>query len=256
MTAALAPHPPLVDHLLRLGDNCLVLSHRLSEWIGRAPVLEEELALANVGLDLLGQARLWLTLAGEVEGRGRDENALAFLRDAGAFRNVLLVEQPNGDFAMTMARQLFFDSWHYMALQRLAEAPDARVAAIAAKSIKEVAYHLRRSGDWVVRLGDGTAESRRRMQAAVDDLWSYAGELFETDAVDEAALAAGMGVDHAALRAPWLEHVTATLAEATLDVPAAKMHQRGGRRGVHTEHLGRLIAEMQFLPRAYPGAAW
>lgn len=256
-SASIVPAPsPLVDHLLRLGDNGLVLSHRLSEWIGRAPVLEEELALANVGLDLLGQARMWLTLAGEVEGRGRDENALAFLRDAGGFRNVLLVEQPNGDFAMTMARQLFFDTWHYLALQQLAAARDARVAAVAAKSLKEVTYHLRRSGDWVVRLGDGTSESRRRMQAGVDDLWSYAGELFETDAVDAAALEAGMGVDHAALRAPWMEHVTATLAEATLAVPEGKMHQRGGRRGVHSEHLGRMVAEMQFLPRAYPGAAW
>lgn len=253
--AAHAPDPR-VEQLLRLGDNCLVLSHRLSEWIGRAPVLEEELAMANVGLDLLGQARHWLSLAGEAEGRGRDENALAYLRDVGAFRNALLVEQPNGDFAATTARQYFFDAWHHLALQGLARAADARVAEIAAKSLKEVTYHLRRSEDWVVRLGDGTAESRRRMQAGVDEMWPFVGELFEMDAVERAALDAGAGVDLAALREPWLARVHGVLAEATLAVPTAKWHQRGGKRGVHTEHLGRMLAEMQFLQRAYPGATW
>jgi ring-1,2-phenylacetyl-CoA epoxidase subunit PaaC len=253
--AAAAPDPR-VEHLLRLGDGCLVLSHRLSEWIGRAPALEEELAIANVGLDLLGQARNWLSLAGEVEGRGRDENALAYLRDVGGFRNALLVEQPNGDFAATTARQYFFDVWHHLALQGLARAADARVAEIAAKSLKEVTYHLRRSEDWVVRLGDGTAESRRRMQAGVDEMWPFVGELFEMDAVEQAALDAGAGVDLAALREPWLARVEGALAEATLAVPTTKWHQRGGKRGVHTEHLGRMLAEMQFLQRAYPGAAW
>ena len=260
--AGVAPAAPavdaavMVDYLLRLGDNCLVLSHRLSEWIGRAPVLEEELAMANVGLDLLGQARHWLTLAGGVEGRGRDENALAYLRDVGAFRNALLAEQPNGDFAATTARQYYFDAWHRLVLERLTTSADPRVAEIAAKSLKEVAYHLRRSEDWVVRLGDGTAESRRRMQAGIDDLWPYAGELFEMDAVEQAALDAGVGDDLAALRAPWLERVSATLAEGTLTVPQSTWHQRGGKRGVHTEHLGHMLAEMQIVARSHPGATW
>ncbi len=257
MAAAAPVRDPRIEYLLRFGDNCLVLSHRLSEWIGKAPVLEEELALANVGLDLLGQARMWLTLAGEAEGAGRDENALAYLRDVGEFRNALLVEQPNGDFAVTMARQFYFDAWHHLALERLAVSSDPRVGEIAGKALKEVTYHVRRSGDWVVRLGDGTSESHRRMQSAIDDLWPYAGELFDADSVDQAALAAGVGPDLAALRAPWLSHVAATLAEATLTMPdAAAWHQRGGKRGVHSEHLGRVVAEMQFLQRAYPGASW
>jgi ring-1,2-phenylacetyl-CoA epoxidase subunit PaaC len=247
---------PAVDYLLRLGDNCLILGHRISEWVGHGPAIEEELALANVSLDLLGQARLWLTLAGEVEGRGRDEDALAYLRDAGAYRNLLLVEQPNGDFAMTIARQFYFDAFHQLLLQRLTRSTDSRIADIAAKALKEVAYHLRRSSDWVVRLGDGTDESRRRMQAGIDDLWYYTGEMFERDAVDEAVAADGAGTDPSSLEPQWRAYVSATLAEATLEVPQGKWTQRGGKRGVHTEHLGYLLAEMQFLQRAYPGATW
>jgi ring-1,2-phenylacetyl-CoA epoxidase subunit PaaC len=247
---------PAVDYLLRLGDNCLILGHRLSEWVGHGPAIEEELALANVSLDLLGQARLWLSLAGEVEGRGRDEDKLAYLRDAGAYRNLLLLEQPNGDFAMTIARQFYFDAFHHLLLQRLTRSMDSRIADIAAKALKEVAYHLRRSSDWVVRLGDGTDESHRRIQAGIDDLWYYTGEMFERDAVDDAVIADGIGADPSSLEPQWREFVSATLAEATLDLPQGKWTQRGGKRGVHTEHLGYLLAEMQFLQRAYPGATW
>ena len=246
----------LLEYLLRLGDNCLILGHRLSEWCGHAPVLEEDIALANVALDLIGQAKLWLGLAGEVEGKGRDADRLAFLRDAREFRNLLLVEQKNGDFAVTMGRQFLFDAWHYLVLRELGRSADARIAEIAAKAVKEVAYHLERSRDWVVRLGDGTEESRRRMQRAVDTLWPYAGEMFEMDAVDEELVRQGVAADLAALRQPWLEHVGATLEEATLERPEWGWMQRGGKRGLHSEHLGYLLAEMQFLQRAYPNATW
>jgi ring-1,2-phenylacetyl-CoA epoxidase subunit PaaC len=249
-------HSPTVDYLLRLGDNCLVLGHRLSEWVGHGPILEEDLALGNVALDLLGQARLWLTLAGDIEGRGRDEDRLAYFRDAGEYRNVLLVEQPNGDYATTTARQFYFDAFHHLLLQRLAGVADRRVGDIAAKALKEVDYHLRRSCDWVVRLGDGTEESHVRMQSAIDALWYYAGEMFERDAVDESAVASGIGVDPSLLQADWHTNVAAILDAATLTMPAPGWHQRGGKRGVHSEHLGYLLAEMQFLQRAYPGATW
>jgi ring-1,2-phenylacetyl-CoA epoxidase subunit PaaC len=247
---------PLFEYLLRLGDNSLILGHRLSEWSGHAPVLEEELALGNIALDLIGQTQLWLSLAGEVEGKGRDADKLAFLRDAGGYRNVLLVEQPNGDFARTMTRQFFFDTWHYLLLQGLTQSTDTRIADIAGKSLKEVAYHAERSRDWVVRLGDGTEESHRRMQRAIDDLWVYTGELFEMDEIDRTLLTQGLAIDLAALRQPWSEHVGRTLEEATLEQPKQGWAQRGGKRGVHSEHLGYLLAEMQFLQRAYPNATW
>jgi ring-1,2-phenylacetyl-CoA epoxidase subunit PaaC len=250
-----APNP-LFEYLLRLGDNCLILGHRLSEWVGHSPAIEEELALANVALDLLGQTQLWLGLAAETEGKGRDADKLAYLRDAGEFRNLILVEQPNGDFAHTMARQFHFDAWHYLLLQGLAQSKDDRIAGIAAKAMKEVSYHLRRSGDWVITLGDGTEESHRRMQAAIDDLWMYTGEMFEMDAVEQALLTQGVAVDCAGLRRPWLEHVSATLTEATLELPRSSWALRGGKRGVHSEHLGYVLAEMQFLQRAYPNATW
>jgi ring-1,2-phenylacetyl-CoA epoxidase subunit PaaC len=246
----------LFEYLLRLGDNCLILSQRLSEWCAHAPVLEEDIALANVALDLLGHARFWLSYAAEVEGAGRDEDKLAFLRDAGEFRNALLVEQPNGDYAMTMARQFYFDTWHREMLRELRESCDARVSGIAEKAFKEVTYHLERSTDWVIRLGDGSDESHRRMQNAVDELWMYTGELFEMDDLDNEMLKAGIGVDLMRLHPSWEEHVQNTFAEATLKLPDGKWMQRGGKRGVHTEKLGYLLAEMQFLPRAYPGAQW
>ncbi|SRR5579884_1011822 len=247
---------PLVEYLLRLGDNCLILSQRLSEWCGHGPVLEEDIALTNIALDLLGHARFWLSYAGEVEGAGRDEDKLAFLRDAGEFRNVLLVEQPNGDYAMTTARQFYFDTWHFHLLSALQQSTDSRIAAIAQKALKEVTYHLERSTDWIMRLGDGTEESHRRMQHAVDDLWMYTGELFEMDDIDAEMLRRGVGADLEALRPKWTEHLQKTFAKATLEVPPGKWMQRGGKRGVHTEKLGYLLAEMQFLQRAYPGAQW
>jgi ring-1,2-phenylacetyl-CoA epoxidase subunit PaaC len=252
----MAETDPLVEYLMRLGDNCLILGHRLSEWCGHGPVLEEDLALSNIALDLIGQTKLWLGLAGEIEGKGRDADKLAYLRDARDFRNLLLVEQKNGDFGVTMTRQFFFDTWHYLLLRELEKSKDPRVAEIAQKAIKEVAYHLERSRDWVIRLGDGTEESHRRVQKAVDLLWVYTGEMFEMDEVDRALLASGVGVDLAALREPWLEHVGATLEEATLEQPKSGWMQRGGKRGLHSEHLGYLLAEMQFLQRAYPGATW
>jgi len=250
----------LFEYLLRLGDTSLILSQRLGAWTGHGPILEEDLALTNTALDLLGQARMWLTLAGEVEGAGRDEDALAYLRDTHEFRNALLVERDNGNYADTMARQFLFDVWHYFLLQRLEASADERVAAIAAKSLKEVTYHVRRSSDMVVRLGDGTAESHAKMQAAIDDAWRFTGELFTDDAIDQDVAARGIGCALSALRQPWLAHVREVLEEATLTVPdeAAANHaaHRGGRQGKHTEALGYVLAEMQHLHRAYPGATW
>ncbi|MFL5132511.1 MAG: 1,2-phenylacetyl-CoA epoxidase subunit PaaC [Microvirga sp.] len=246
----------LFEYLLRLGDNALILGHRLSEWCGHSPALEEDLALSNVALDLIGQTQLWLNLAGEVEGKGRDADKLAYLRDGRDFRNVLLVEQPNGDFAVTMARQFYFDAWHYLLLRELAGSKDPRIAEIAAKGLKEVTYHLERSRDWVLRLGDGTEESHRRMQSAIDDLWMYTGELFESDEIDRAMAQEGVGPDLATLHEPWLGLVRATAEEATLSLPQPGWAQKGGKRGIHSEHLGYILADLQFLQRAYPNATW
>lgn len=250
----------LFDYLLRLGDSDLVLAQRLGEWTGHGPVLEEDIALTNVGLDLLGQARMWFAYAGEVEARfsssGRTEDQLAFLRDSGQFRNLLLVEQPNGSYADTMARQFYFDVWHRLLLAALSRSRDVRIAEIAAKAGKEVAYHVERSADWVIRLGDGTDESHVRMQAAIDELWIYTGELFDGDDTDRILIDAGVACDAALLAGPWREQVQAVLAEATLVMPTAPAFQRGGRQGRHTEHLGHLLATMQWLQRAYPGARW
>jgi ring-1,2-phenylacetyl-CoA epoxidase subunit PaaC len=246
----------LFEYLLRLGDNALILGHRLSEWCGHGPALEEDLALSNVALDLIGQTQLWLNLAGEVEGKGRSADKLAYLRDARDFRNVLLVEQPNGDFAVTMARQFYFDAWHYLLLQGLAGSMDGRIAEIAAKALKEVTYHLERSREWVIRLGDGTEESHRRMQAALDDLWMYTGELFESDGVDQAMVSRAIGPDVSTFHEPWLGLMRATAKEATLALPQPGWAQQGGKRGIHSEHLGYILADLQFLQRAYPNATW
>jgi ring-1,2-phenylacetyl-CoA epoxidase subunit PaaC len=245
-----------LEYLLRLGDTTLVLGQRLSEWCGRGPALEEDIALTNVALDLVGQTRLWLGYAAEVEGAGRSADQLAYLRDAHQFRNLLLVEQPNGSYADTLARQFLFDTWHYFVLEALQRSTDARIAEIAAKSLKEVTYHVRRSADLVVRLGDGTRESHRRMQDAFDDLWMFTGELFEADAAEASLAQDGVIPEPAALAASWQRHVGEVLEEATLRMPAAGWAQSGGRQGRHTEHLGFLLAEMQFLQRAYPGAQW
>jgi ring-1,2-phenylacetyl-CoA epoxidase subunit PaaC len=254
----------LFEYLLRLGDTDVVLAQRLGEWIGHGPVLEEDIALANVGLDLLGQGRMWLACAGEVEARlrgtGRTEDELAFLRDGSAYRNLLLAELPNGDFAVTMARQFYFDQFHLLLLRALTRSANPRVAEIAAKSAKEVTYHAERSMDWVIRLGDGTDESQTRMQHALDQLWPYTGEMFTADAAEQALVDAGIAADARALRTPWLASVARIVAEATLVLPQGDWMQggqgRGGKQGVHTEHLGHLLTQMQHLQRAYPGAQW
>ena len=261
MTEADAPQAsPLrqgtVDYLLRLGDDRLVLGHRLSEWCGHAPILEEDIALANIALDLVGQANLLLTRAAAIENAGRDADALAFLRDAIDYRNVLLVELPNGDFAVTIARQFFFGVFGMLQSEALQGSADADLGGIAAKMLKEFRYHVRHAGEWMLRLGDGTEESHRRLQDAVNDLWRYTGELFLADEVDARAAAAGIGVDPSTLEAPWREAVDDVLRRAGITAPAVTWMQRGGRRGQHTEHLGRMLAEMQVLQRQHPGATW
>jgi ring-1,2-phenylacetyl-CoA epoxidase subunit PaaC len=245
-----------LEFLLRTGDNTLILGHRASEWCGHAPALEEDIALANVALDLIGQTQLWLGLAAEVEGRGRTADDLAYLRDAWDFRNVLLVERPNGDFGQTLMRHFLFDAWHHALLKALQASSDPRVAEIAAKAAKEVAYHLERSSDLVIRLGDGSDESHRRMQAALDDLWPYSGELFLADEKDAEVAAAGIAPDPSSLRPDWEATVREVLTAATLAIPESGFAHKGGKRGIHSEHLGYILAELQFLQRAYPGANW
>lgn len=251
-----APENAFVDWLCRMGDNCLILGHRVSEWCGHSPVLEEDIALANTALDLIGQTQLWLGLAGEAEGKGRTADNLAYLRDAAQFRNVLLVERPNGDFGQTLMRQFLFDAWHMEMLRALQSSTNTRVAEIAAKAAKEVAYHLERSADLVIRLGDGSEESHARMQKALNALWPYAGEMCLADPVDEAMAQAGIAPDLATIKSAWDRTVAEVLAEATLSLPAGTFQHKGGKQGRHTEALGFILADMQFLQRAYPGGTW
>ena len=252
-----ATQEQLFEFLCRMGDNTLVLGHRVSEWCGHAPVLEEDIALANTALDLIGQTQMWLGLAAEVEGKGRSADDLAMLRDVWDFRNVLLVEQPNGDYGQTMMRQFLFDAWHLAMLTELAKSSHEQIAAIAAKAVKEVQYHVERSGDTVMGLGDGTSESHKRMQDALNLLWPYVGEMFVSDAVDDAMVAAGIAPDLSALRAQFDLHVKPVLGEATLKIPEGKFTHKGGKTGFqHTEHLGHMLTQMQWLQRAYPGATW
>ncbi len=246
----------IVEYALRLGDDRLVLGHRLSEWCGHAPILEEDIALANIALDLIGQAASFLRLAGQLEGKGRDEDALAYHREAIEYRNALLVELPKGDFAVTIVRQFFFDAYDVLLTEALQESGHEELAGIAAKAYKEARYHLRHSSQWVLRLGDGTEESHRRAQDAVDLLWPYTGELFMDDAVDQELLSEGIAADLGVLESRWREGVEQVLATATLRTPDSGFMQRGGRTGRHTEHLGRMLAEMQILPRSFPGAEW
>jgi ring-1,2-phenylacetyl-CoA epoxidase subunit PaaC len=256
--------PLLVDYLLRLADSGIVLAQRLGEWVGKGPVLEEDIASTNVALDLLGQARLWLAYAGEIEARdgkpGRSEDELAYFRDSAEYRNLLLVEQPNGDYAQTITRQFLFDRWHVLLLGQLTLSRDARIAGIAGKAVKEVRYHVERSSEWMIRLGDGTDESHGRMQAALESLWMYTGEMFAVDDVERALIDAGIAADVEALQTHWQSAVRAVLDEATLHAPADGWMQgarsRGGKQGIHTEHLSRLLAEMQSLARAHPEARW
>ena len=245
-----------VEYVLRLGDTSLVLAQRLGEWVGHAPALEEDLGLGNLALDFIGQARLLLGLAGRLEGAGRGEDDLAFLREGEQFRNFTLAEQPNGDFAHSMVRQFFIDAYQVPLFEALSLSRDADIAAIAAKSLKEAQYHHRFSSHWLLRLGDGTAESHARAQAAVDALVRFTPEMFDADAVDRANLEAGIGADPKALHAAWHADVTALLTRATLILPPATGGAPQGKRGNHSEHLGYLLAEMQHLQRAYPGAKW
>ena len=244
------------DYLLRLGDNCLVLSQQLSSWCGHGPALEEDLALTNTALDLLGQARLWLSYAGEVEGAGRDEDALAYHRDAKDFRNLLILEQPNGHYGNTIARQFLFDVWHQQLLVGLCQSVDKRMAEIAEKSVKESRYHVERSAGLMVALGDGTALSRDRMQGAIDKLWPYAHEWFESDAIDAQCAADGLCPAASSLANHWHGTVQTVLTKATLTMPGYAGHQKGGKRGLHTEHLSHMLAPMQVLQRTHPGAQW
>jgi ring-1,2-phenylacetyl-CoA epoxidase subunit PaaC len=254
--ASAAPAEARFRYVLRLADASLILSQRLGEWIGHAPALEEDLGLANIALDLMGQARLLLTYAGEVEGKGRTEDQLAFLREHRDFLNPTLVEQPNGDFGQTIVRQFLFDAWQLELYERLASCSDARLAEIAAKGVKETRYHLRYSSNWVIRLGDGTQESRQRVQTALDVLWPYTTELFQPDDLDRQMLEAGVAPDLAAMRASWNASVEGVLREATLQRPADRPYHWFGKRGDHSEHLGRVLAVMQYMQRTYPDAQW
>ena len=246
----------LFDYALRLGDDSLILGQRLTEWCGHAPTVEVDLSIANLGLDLLGQATLFLSLAGEVEGRGRDADALAFRRDVLQFRNCLMVEQPNGDFARTMARHFLFSTFQLAQFEALTRSIDPRFAEIAAKAAKEVRYHVELSADWIVRLGDGTEESRERMIDGLDWHWRFVDELFALDDLERALVERGIAMDRAALRPGSDAAVAATLDKATLLQPRYPRGVLGGRKGHHSEHLGHLLATMQYLPRAYPDARW
>jgi ring-1,2-phenylacetyl-CoA epoxidase subunit PaaC len=247
---------PQLRHVLRLADTNLVLAQRLAEWVGHAPALEEDLGLANVSLDLLGQARLLLARAGELEGRGRGEDELAFLREESEYLNLALVEQPNGDFGDTIVRQFLFDAWQSGLYEGLARSTDATLAAVAAKGLREAAYHLRYSGGWLVRLGDGTAESHARVERSLARLWPFVNELFDDDDVDRAVAAAGVAPLPSALEPAWRSRVDESLALARLARPADAPFRWYGKQGRHSEHLGYLLAEMQSLHRAHPGATW
>jgi ring-1,2-phenylacetyl-CoA epoxidase subunit PaaC len=247
---------PLVLYSLRRADDALILGHRLSEWCGHAPMMEEDMALANMGLDLLGQARELYAYAAKVEGKDNDEDKFAYLRDVRQYRNLLLLEQPNGDFAHTMVRQFFYSVFADLYWRAMMKSDDPTLAAIAAKSEKESAYHVRHCSEWIVRLGDGTEESHRRAQTAIDDLWAFTGEMFAVDDSERGLIDAGIAPDPASLRAPWLKTVSNVVNEATLALPKNDWMQQGGRSGSHSEHLGHLLSELQSLPRTFPGATW
>ena len=247
---------PAVQYLLRLGDTCLIQGQRLAEWCGHGPVLEEDIALTNMALDLVGQARALLTRAGQADGQGYDEDQLAFLRDERDYFNPTLVELLRGDFAFTMVRSAMVATLLKLVWERLATSSDAELAAIAGKAVKEARYHQQHAADWVARLGDGTGESRRRTQAALATLWRYVPELFVPDAVDEAAQAAGLGPRWADLREAWMAEMAQILAAADLAVPQESAFRSTGRQGVHSEHMGYILAEMQHLQRSFPGGVW
>jgi ring-1,2-phenylacetyl-CoA epoxidase subunit PaaC len=247
---------PLVLYALRRADDALILGHRLSEWCGHAPMLEEDMALSNMALDLLGQARELYAYAAQVEGADNDEDKLAYLRDVRQYGNLLLVEQPNGDFGRTIVRQFFYANFADLYWRAMVKSKDATLAAIAAKSEKESAYHVRHCSEWVIRLGDGTAESHTRAQAAIDDLWAFTGEMFEVDDSERTLIDSGVAIDPAALRREWFKAIFDIASEATLALPKSEWMQKGGRSGRHSEHLGHLLSELQSLQRSFPGCLW
>lgn len=249
-------HAITLDYILQLADNALLMGHRLSEWCGHAPEMEIDMAFANISLDHLGQARSLYQYAAQLEDDGKTEDDYPYLRDASAFRNILLAEQPNEDFAHTIARHAYFDVFEYYLWQELSHSNDANLAAIAQKSHKETTYHLRYSSEWVIRLGDGTAKSHQRMQAAIDDLWQFTGELFMPAPPEIAAFQSGIAPDLSLIKPLWEAHIENILSEATLRKPAPQWMQQGGKIGKHTEYLGYILAEMQYLQRAYPNAKW
>ncbi|MEZ4738184.1 MAG: 1,2-phenylacetyl-CoA epoxidase subunit PaaC [Flavobacteriales bacterium] len=246
----------LFIYTLRRADDLLILSHRLGQWCGHGPILEEDIALTNRALDHLGEARNLLTYAGSIEGKGRTEDDLAYLRMEREFTNAKLFEQPNGDYAHTIVRSFLFDAFHLPLMQEMQNSKDEQLAAIAGKSVKEATYHLRHSSDWLIRFGDGTPESHDRAQKALNDLWTYTGELFETDPIDQELVKSGIAPDVSSIRSHWSKTVDHVLNEATLKRPADGFMATGGRKGLHSEHLGFILAEMQHVTRAYPGAEW
>lgn len=246
----------LFEYCLRLGDSSLILGHQLSEWCGHGPILEEDIALINIALDFIGQARVLLDYAGKVEGKERTEDDLAYLRMERDYRNLLLVEQPNGDYAFTIARQFLYDVYSFYFYAALKESKDATFAGIAEKSLKEISYHLRHSSQWVIRLGDGTAESKEKIQTSFNELWMFTEDLFTMDEVDHTLLKEGIAVDLSLIKSKWQSKVKEVLTQATLTIPADSFMQTGSRDGKHTEYLGFLLAEMQSLPRAFPGVKW
>jgi ring-1,2-phenylacetyl-CoA epoxidase subunit PaaC len=246
----------LLDFTLQLADTSFILGHRLSEWCGHGPILEQDLAMSNIALDLIGETRSLYQYAAELEGKNRSEDDLAYLRDAVEYKNPLLVELPNGDFGDTVMRQFIFDTYHYFFLQQLQSCPDQCLAAIAAKSFKEVSYHIKWSAEWVIRLGDGTEESKCRIEKAVDQLWAYSGELFMMSDTEKTLFKLGYIPDYNQIKARWEEHITKVFAEASLTVPQGVWMQKGGKQGRHTEHLGYILTELQYLQRTYPGLEW
>jgi ring-1,2-phenylacetyl-CoA epoxidase subunit PaaC len=250
-------NPHIADYILHLADNALILGQRNSEWCGHGPVLEQDIAITNISLDLIGQARSLYQYCAELKGNGATEDSLAYLRDERDFKNCLLVELPKGDWAVTISRQFFFSTYQLLLYTQLQQSTDQTLAAIAEKSLKEVIYHVRWSSEWMIRLGDGTEESRVRIQKAIAELWPFTGELFVPATYETAAAKASIGVDVSALKENWLQKLQEIFAEATLAVPATgAWSQSGGKEGVHTEHFGFILADLQFLQRAYPGVEW
>lgn len=246
----------LLEYCIRLGDDSLILGHRLSEWCGHGPILEEDIAMTNIALDLVGQSRTLLTYAGELEGKGRSEDDFAYMRPEREFKNSLLAEQPNGHFGDTMARQFYFSAYYYFFLQELVNSKDETLAAFAEKSLKEVTYHLRHTSEWIIRLGDGTEESHNKIQESINDLWRYTGELLAMDEVAKTLLDEGIGVDLNKVKESWTERVKKVLEQATLTLPEGTWMAEGGRKGVHTEHLGYILTDLQYMQRSYPGLKW